>query len=237
MIAAFAKAARAFDNADYRNAAVKAFEFLWNHLRTDDGKLFHRFREGQAAISGNLNDYACLTWAAIELYETTFEPRYLRAALDLNHQTLDDFWDDDAGGFFLTDNRTTDLPVRLKEFFDGSTPAGNSIADYNLRRLARLTDDAHLEEKSEALHRAVASAVKEAPSAFTQLFVNIEFATDPTFEIIVAGDSQSDSAPKNDQNSPPAISPNRRRHLSADQDKISRNHPADPLRQTLHRSG
>jgi hypothetical protein len=192
MIAALAKAASTFDNADYQQAAVRAFDFLWNRLRTKDGKLLHRFREGQAAIPASLNDLAFLTFAAIELYETTFEPKYLRDALELNKQTLDDFWDDQAGGFFLTARHIDDLPIRPKEFFDGSTPAGNSVADYNLRRLARLTADAHLEEKSEALQRSVAAAVKEAPSAFTQLLVSLEFAAEPTFEIIVAGDSRSD---------------------------------------------
>ncbi len=100
MIAALARAGRAFDSPVYIEMAKTAMHFILARMRSQDGGLLHRYRRGDAAITGFADDYAFIIHALIELYETTFDPHYFRTALELNRYLLDHFWDVKQGGFF-----------------------------------------------------------------------------------------------------------------------------------------
>jgi uncharacterized protein YyaL (SSP411 family) len=188
MIAALAKGSRAFTEPRYEAAAEKAAEFILKNMRTE-GRLLHRWREGEAAVDGFLDDYAFFIWGLIELYEATFRVDYLRAALELNDLLIEKFWDETEGGFYFTAVDSADLPVRTKQPYDGALPSGNSVAMYNLLRLGRITADPSLEEKAARLLRALSRDLSRAPSAFTQLMVALGFALGPTYEVVIAGDS------------------------------------------------
>ncbi|MFH0748832.1 MAG: thioredoxin domain-containing protein [Candidatus Bathyarchaeota archaeon] len=83
MIAAFAKAAQIFDDPKYSEIARRATEFILHHLKTSEGRLLHRFREGEATILGLVDDYTFLIFGLIELYEATFAAKYLSEAIHL----------------------------------------------------------------------------------------------------------------------------------------------------------
>ena len=192
MIAALATAARTFDAPDYEEAAVEAAEFLLDTMRDDEGRLLHRYREGDAAIRAHLDDYAFLTWGLVELYETTFEPRWLEAALALMEVSLDHFWDEAQGGFFLTADDGEELIVRPKEAYDGAIPSGNSVQFLNLLRLARLTGRTTYETQADALARWMGAQVRSRPTGFTALLAGLEFAVGDAREVVIAGERRSD---------------------------------------------
>ncbi|WP_027355129.1 DUF255 domain-containing protein [Desulfosarcina sp. BuS5] len=102
MIAALAKGYQALGDQEYIRAAGKAADFILKNLRTKDGKLLHRYRHGDAAYSGFLDDYAFLVWGLIELHEATFEVSYLEEAIALNRAMLDMFWDEQNGGLYFS---------------------------------------------------------------------------------------------------------------------------------------
>ncbi|TKJ45155.1 thioredoxin domain-containing protein, partial [Candidatus Aerophobetes bacterium Ae_b3b] len=89
MIAAFAKGARVFDEPRYAEAARGAVDFILKNMCTSDGELLHRYRDEQAALPAQVDDYAFLIWGMLELYETIFEVRYLQIALDLNRDLIE----------------------------------------------------------------------------------------------------------------------------------------------------
>ena len=192
MIAALAKGARAFDESRYAEAARRAADFILQTMRGPDGKLLHRYRDGEAALAGNVDDYAFFTWGLIELYETTFETRYLRTALTLSDELLQRFWDDEAGGFYFTAHDSEKLLVRKKEIYDGAVPSGNSVAAYNLLRLGRITGRADVEDRAKQIGRVFSQTVRPSPLAFTQLMVAVDFWVGPSHEVIVAGDSRGE---------------------------------------------
>jgi len=187
MIAALALAARAFDEPSYAAAARRAADFTLRTLRRPDGRLLHRYRDGEAAIAANASDYAFLIWGLIELYETDFEVRDLQAALDLTRDLLAHFWDNQAGGFFFAADDAEDILVRQKESYDGAVPSANSVAMDDLLRLSRMTGDAALEEKAARIGRAFAAEVAQAPMAYTQWMVALDFALGPSYEVVIAG--------------------------------------------------
>jgi uncharacterized protein YyaL (SSP411 family) len=102
MIAAFARAARAFDEPAYAESARKAADFVLAELSDGDGRLRKRWRAGEAAHAAVLEDYAFLALGLIELYETDFDERRLAQAVKLCDAMVARFWDGKAGGFFST---------------------------------------------------------------------------------------------------------------------------------------
>ena len=76
------------------------------------------------------------------LFETSGELKWLEEAVSLTTVMIDEFWDDEDGGFFYTGRSHEDLIVRSKDFFDNATPSGNSVAAEVLLRIGLLTDNA-----------------------------------------------------------------------------------------------
>jgi len=188
MIAAFAKGYQVFGNQGYADAARRAADFILKNLRTFDGRLLRRYRQGDAAYPGYLDDYAFLIAGLLDLYEATFEVSYLKEAIELNEAMVDIFWDKQGRGLFFTGQGNESLITRSKEVYDGALPSGNSVAALNFLRLSRMTGNINLEQRAEQLIRAFSKQVADQPMAYTQLLIALDFMIGPSQEIVVAGD-------------------------------------------------
>jgi len=188
MIASLARGAQVFNEPEYVIAAFRAMGFITKAMQDNEGRLLHRYRKGQAAIAGNVDDYSFLIWALLELYETTFEAGHLVKALEYQSHLFARFRDEQNGGFFFTPDDAETLLMRPKELYDGAVPSGNSVAYMNALRLSRITGNAGIREKAEEIYRAFCTPVYEMPSAFTQFLCGLDFALGPSSEVIIAGD-------------------------------------------------
>ncbi|TKJ42589.1 thioredoxin domain-containing protein [candidate division LCP-89 bacterium B3_LCP] len=193
MIAALSLAGRILDDPDYTSAAQRAADFVLKEMTLPSGGLLHRYRKGEAGISGNIDDYAFLTWGLIELYETTFRVGYLERALSLTEYQITHFWDDDKGGFYFTPNDAERLLMRTREIYDGAVPSGNSVSLLNLLKLSHITANPELEEKADQMLQAFSAQIKSAPAHFTHMLNGLIFAQGPTYEVIIAGDREDHS--------------------------------------------
>ncbi|MDX1546406.1 MAG: thioredoxin domain-containing protein [Rhodothermales bacterium] len=188
MLGALARAARVFEDDGYRAAALRTAGFVLSTMRTDDGRLLHRYRDGHAGLDANLDDYAFLIHGLDELYATSFEPHYLRTAVELMETALARFWDAERGAFFFAPADRDDLIVRPKEAYDGALPSGNSMMMLNLLRLGRLTGRPAWEQRAEDVGRFFGEAVRRQPSGFTGMLLAQGFAVGPAYEVVLAGD-------------------------------------------------
>ena len=191
MIAALAKAAQAFDEPYYAEAAKRAADFVLREMRDSQTRLLHRYRDGEAAVPAFLDDYAFFIWGLLELYEATLQVRYFETANKLNDVLFDHFWDEQHGGFFFTADDAEGLLVRKKEIYDGAVPSGNSVAMLNLLRLACMTAQPELEERAAQLARAFSRSVLHSPPAHTQMLAALDFALGPSYEVVVVGDPKT----------------------------------------------
>ena len=141
MIAAMAKAAKAFDEPLYAEAAQHCLSFVLENMRDNKGRLLHRYWNGHAGVNAYLDDYAFLIWGVFELYQYSFDPNLLNLMLDLQNDLIIRFWDGNNSGFFMTSNDAEELLARSKEIYDGAIPSGNSVAFQDLMRLSALTGD------------------------------------------------------------------------------------------------
>ncbi|WP_281774695.1 thioredoxin domain-containing protein [Methanobacterium formicicum] len=190
VITALSLAGRVFGREDYLVAAGEAVDFIMTHLHSQ-GRLKHRWREGESAIEGNLDDYAYLIWGLLELYQATFQAEYLKAALKLNQTLTKHFWDNEEGGYYFTPDHAPQILVRQKEAYDTALPSGNSVQQMNLERLYLLTGENNFRETSESLEKYFSPTMKQTPAAFTMFLSAIMFQTSPSFEVTILGEKDS----------------------------------------------
>ena len=186
MISAMAQAARVLEEERYRDAAVRAARYLLStHLK--DGKLLRTSREGEAKLDGYLVDYAFLSAAMLDLYETTFDPAWYDQARSLAERALELFWDEKAGGFFFASKDHSNLISRMREDYEGPMPTGNSVMALTFLRLHSLTGEASYREKAIKTVGSYKTQLERHPQAFAYFLVAIDYLKGPSREIVIAG--------------------------------------------------
>ena len=188
MLEAFAEAAAVLERADYREAAERSAEFLLGSLMKD-GLLLHVYKDGSAKHVGFLDDYAYVVSALLTLYETTGALRWLEAARALADKMVEEFWDEEGGGFFYNGRSGEKLIVRNKDYFDNAKPSGNSVAAESLLRLSVLTGDESYGRKAVNVLRLVRDAVERYPSAFGYALGAMDFYLSTPKEIVIVSPS------------------------------------------------
>jgi len=184
MITAFAKAYQVFRNPEYILAAERAYQWIQEKHRNEQGRLMVRYREGHLSGLGNLDDYAYLTLAQVTLYEVTLNPIYLlQAKRDVKEMTQL-FFDEENGGFYFYGSDATQLILRPKEVYDGAMPSGNSVAAYVLAKLEKLTREDNITETCEKQINWLSNNIKEYPMAYSFGLCALMISLTPHTEIV-----------------------------------------------------
>jgi uncharacterized protein YyaL (SSP411 family) len=187
MVRGLADAARAFQRDDYRVAAIRAGEFLFEAM-VRDGRVFRSFKNGEARLSGYLEDYASVALAAMTLYELTFDTVWLERARTLAHSVTRWFWDDEVGAFFDTPTDHEPLITRPRDVSDNATPSGTSLAVELLLRVAELYGDEDARRRATSVLESLAPAVARYPTAFGHLLGDADLAINGAVEVALVGD-------------------------------------------------
>ncbi|HEX7808233.1 MAG TPA: hypothetical protein VF608_05905, partial [Thermoanaerobaculia bacterium] len=175
--------------ADWNGLMIAALAY--GSVVLDEPKYADAAKRAAEAVSGRkrkyLDDYAFLTWGLLNLYEATFDVRWLEQAIATNDEAQKLFGDA-SGRFYVTSSDSERLLVRPRESGDGAIPSGNSVQVMNLIRLARMTANDEYEKRAQKTLRVVADEVSLAPSASTHLLSALSFVLGPSQEIVIAGD-------------------------------------------------
>ena len=189
-LSALARASQVLGEPAYAVAATAAAEFIERELYDGSrGVLFRSYRDGRGASEGFAEDYAFLIQGLIDLYEATFELRWLRWALRLQ-ETIDAlFWDEENGGYFNSAAGDPSIVLRLKEDYDGAEPAPGSVAASNLLRLAIVSGD-EPEFTAGALRTLAAFQARwsDAPQALPRMLCALEGVLAPAGQVVLVGD-------------------------------------------------
>jgi uncharacterized protein len=186
MIAGMARAYQVLGDERYRGGAERAADFVLTQMMRD-GELLRTHRHGESRLPAYLDDYAFTAVGLIDLYEATFDPRWLDAADKLVAKMNELFWDDADGGYFFTSASHTNLITRTKPTYDGAEPSGNSMATLALLRLAKLTDNAAHYDRAERILRLNAANLSERGRGYLVLLCAVDFYLNPPKEIAIAG--------------------------------------------------
>jgi len=186
-IGALARAGAVLEEKGFIEEARNSARFILKRLRDGKGRLLRRFRRGEAAICGFLEDYAFFVWGLIELYLADFAPRDLLTALELTEE-MEELFSDGRGGYFDTGRDAETVLVRGRSLQDGALPSGNSVAAFNLLRLGRLTGRGEIEERGEELLKSGMARVNRYPSAYSQYLIALDYALGTKTEVVLAGE-------------------------------------------------
>jgi uncharacterized protein YyaL (SSP411 family) len=192
MIAALAHGARTLGEPAYAERAERAAEFVWTRLRAADGSLLRRWRDGEAAFAGQLDDHAYFARACRELHAATQAPFWLERAEMVTEAMLARFWDDAEGGLFESPADADGVRVRLKDGFDGAELAGNSIAADNLWRLGMLFERVDWCERAQRSFTFHAGRLAAAPWAMPRMIAAMERGAVAPHHVVIAGELERD---------------------------------------------
>jgi uncharacterized protein len=187
MLAAFAEAARVLGRDDYRRVAADNARFLLDRMMNDEGRLWRTYKDGRAKINAYLEDYAHVIDGLLELYMTTFEPRWYREAFRLADIVLEHFMAEDEGGFYDTSDDHEELIVRPRNMQDNATPSGNALMAYELLRLTGYSGETRFEAAALGLYRSLGRVLGEYPMAFGEMLIGIDFWLRRPVEIALIG--------------------------------------------------
>ncbi len=191
MISAFAKGAQVLGEPAYLEAATRAAHFILKHLyRPEDARLLRRYRDGDAAIEGFLDDYAFFTNALLDLYSAGFDVYYFELAVQLAGKMIELFDDPEQGGFFSTRVGDASLVLRLKEDYDGAEPSGNSLAVEALVRLAHMTGCQDFDGAAARALRHFASKLASQGVTAPRMLAAQMLAMGPGRQIVLAGERE-----------------------------------------------
>lgn len=190
-VSAFAEGYRTTGKEIYLETARNTINFIMAEL-FQDGKLLHVWRNGISKGSADINDYAFLIAALIDMYEITFEDEYLRLADELTVLMIELFRDKEKGGFFNSAvDENSMLFHRMKTATDQPVPSGNATALTDLIRLVSYRDKPEYRIMAEQLIRSFYDEALENPFSFSSLLSGVYFFLEGALEITIAGKRNS----------------------------------------------
>ncbi len=193
MIASLAIASRVFDSKKYLKAAENSVSFFLGNLKKNNGKLLHTYYEDGPKIKPKLDDYAFFVWALLEMYETTFENRYLEHAVKLNEEMIRYFYDKKEGGLFFSTDDEEKVIVRHKDAADNVVPSGNSVALANLIRLSVITGKEKLKKIAIESIKMFSEDILKYPAEYIYFLTVFSSLIDDFYEITIAAKNKDDA--------------------------------------------
>ncbi|MEZ4235327.1 MAG: DUF255 domain-containing protein [Myxococcota bacterium] len=164
MISAIARAGAAMGEPEWVAAAVAAYDHL-AEAAVVDGRWMRSVKDGRALVPAFADDHANLLVAAVDLYEATFDPRWIAAAEGLARTLVDRFWDAERESLALVGSDQPKLFARTRPAIGGAEPGPVGMAALGLVRLARLSADPAWEDWADKILREAQPWLSRAPRA------------------------------------------------------------------------
>jgi uncharacterized protein YyaL (SSP411 family) len=193
MLASITEAACALIRKDYLDTAVASGTFLLKQMMPE-GRLKHVYKDGKAKIDGFLQDYALVIEAFLGLHLATFKGEWLKQAIKLADDMIEQFWDTDSGIFYDTGSRHEQLFVRPRHIFDEVIPCGASAATQVLLKLARMTDSGKYEQVALQSLRSMSEIMGKQPFGTASWLCALDFYLSPPMEVAIVGSKDSTPA-------------------------------------------
>ncbi len=132
MLKGYVDAYRAFGEERFLKAALKNAVFLSDKAISTNNEITRNYKNGKSSIAGFLDDYAFTISAFTDLYQATFDEKWLYKANELAAYTQTHFFDNTSGMFYYTHNQHSSLIARKMEIADNVIPSSNSEMAKNL---------------------------------------------------------------------------------------------------------
>jgi hypothetical protein len=177
MIGSLAFAGSRLKESSYTKAAERAARFLLKNMRSG-GRLLRTYRDGEAKLNAYLDDYAFLIDGLLDLFEATNHKVWLNEARELMEVLIQQFYDEQDGGFYFTSADHEQLLIRLRDPLDKATPSGNGMAARSLVRLAHITGEKRYLDLARKCFEAFQEVMERAPRGTESLLLALSMYLD-----------------------------------------------------------
>ncbi|NJO02811.1 MAG: thioredoxin domain-containing protein, partial [Bacteroidia bacterium] len=187
MMQAYIDAYRVFGEEKFRQVAQRNATFLTKRMMRSDFRLYRNYKKGKVSVNAFLDDYSFLAGALIDLYQATFDEKWLNTARSLAEYSLKHFYDAKSSMFFYTSDLDPALIVRQVERYDQAIPSSNSEMARNLYRLGLYFANEGYLKKSEAMLSQVRADMLKYPPYFTHWAGLLMAQLDEPYEVAIVG--------------------------------------------------
>tara|TARA_B100001758_G_scaffold217913_1_gene205051 strand:+ start:2029 stop:4056 length:2028 start_codon:yes stop_codon:yes gene_type:complete len=188
MISSLAKASSVLGKKEYFDAADKAVDFIIKKMSKKDGTLNRIYRKNVAHIDAFAEDYSYFGNSLIDMYEASFDSKYLKLAKKYADILVEQFYEDGQFKQSLSKN----IVINSGNSMDNATPSYNFMCGLLLIRLHYYYDNKKYREIVEASMDKVGTYINQYPYAHsTALFVHDYFLNGPK-EIVLAAENTND---------------------------------------------
>ena len=186
LLKSLCKAARAFNNGEWRQDALQLARFLTREMITADG-LMRIWKNGRVSQPGFLDDHALLAESLTCAFELTGDESLLAHASGLCNILIGSFYDTGSKGFYYTASGQDELPVRTRNIFDNAEPSGTSAAISALWRTGMLTGETRFTTIAAEAAGQLANIASKHASAFGYLLNTAITMHHHSREIVISG--------------------------------------------------
>jgi uncharacterized protein len=188
MISAFARGARVLNEPGYLKTATEAAQFVETKLyQKTDHSLQRTYREGESKINGFSDDYAFFIQGLLDLYEASFDTRWLELATTLQERQNALFWDREGAAYFTTSGQDPNLLLRTKGDYDGAEPLANSVSALNLVRLSWFFENNEWRKMAEQTIDAFEAELSRSALSLAQMLVALDALEAAPKQVVIAG--------------------------------------------------
>jgi uncharacterized protein YyaL (SSP411 family) len=185
-ISGLAKAYKAFNENMFLEMALKNVQFV-RAVFLENHKLKHVFYEGEASVSGFLEDYAFCIQAWLDMYEITSDEQYIAEAELLMQSCMQDFFNEERQMFFFTSKNEEKLFSQSVEYLDNVIPASNSVMAHNIHTLGIITGNSNYLQTADKMLKNVLSMIAKYGSSFSNWAMLLMQKVLPYYEIAIVG--------------------------------------------------
>ena len=188
MTKGFTDAYKALQNEEYLQIALKNADFIIKNLWSENGNLFHNYKNGKATINGYLEDYCFVIQAFISIFEATLDEKWLLHAKQLTDYCFEHFYDNQQQLFAFTSDLDKALISKHFETEDNVIPASNSVMANNLFKLNLYFENGYYKQTLDKMIQNIIPTI-DYPSAFSN-WLNVYLnEAEQNKELIVSGEN------------------------------------------------
>ncbi len=187
MIQGFLDAYKALGTERYLDTAKKGIDFIFKHLKRDDGGFYRSYKVGKAHINAYLDDYALLIQVLLEMNSIDADPHWITKAKALADYTIKHFYDTASGFFYFTSDTDSRLFHRKIDLTDDVIPSSNAVMAHNLFKLSHYSDQTDFENMALSMLNKLSDKIKQYPTSFMYWLILGQHISQPYTEFVATG--------------------------------------------------
>lgn len=164
MLSGLCDAYSAFGDDKFLKLALHNAEFLTKNMLSKDGSLKRIYKDGKVTIHAFLDDYTLLAKAMLDLYQVTFDKKWLDYSEKITAFTVANFEDKETKFYHYTHSEDNELSAKTMELQDNVIPASNSVMANLLFDLGHILYKEEYVEKAKKMLMGISAAVKQSPT-------------------------------------------------------------------------